>query len=87
MSEKENREEIVNQVKATYSQELSEIRYRLNGMENGLITDLHPQSKMYGSLAHNVVELRKEINDLLYKIATDSEFLTTKANVKNHFDI
>lgn len=55
-------------IKTQYSHELSQISNRLNWLEAGLITDLHPRANMYGYLSTNIIQLRKDIGDLLHKI-------------------
>jgi hypothetical protein len=85
-SKKDDSEEKIKAVRNAYGHELNDIRYRLQNLENGRIKEF-TDADMDGYLATNISALRKEINDLLYKIATESESYTDKMKVKNHFDI
>lgn len=55
-------------IRGRFAHEISEIEYILQNLENGLITEIHPNASMYGSLPHNVDKLRKELNNLLNRI-------------------
>jgi hypothetical protein len=67
-------------IKERFSVEISNIEYILQGLENGLVTDLHPNSKMYGSLAHNVEKLRKELNNVMNRIQYGKESVIEEMN-------
>lgn len=58
-------------ISGRFSDEINDIKYILQNLENGLVTELHPQAKMYGSLAHNVDKLRTKLNEVLYKLEYD----------------
>lgn len=60
-------------IKQQYADEISEIKTKLSYLEDGLITDLHPNVSMYGSLATNVQKLRKDISVLVTKIVNECE--------------
>lgn len=49
-----------------YSSEISDIKNKLNQLEKGRIYEL-TGAKMDGHLSTNIEQLRKSINDLLYK--------------------
>ncbi|ACM15966.1 hypothetical protein BCQ_PT04 (plasmid) [Bacillus cereus Q1] len=54
-------------VKHAYSTEVLEIQNKLNHLEDGMIQEL-TRAGMHGSLAHNIHDLRKMLNDLFNKI-------------------
>lgn len=58
-------------IRGRFVHEISEIEYILRNLENGRITELHPNVDMYGSLATNVSKLRTELNNLLNRIQFD----------------
>jgi hypothetical protein len=60
-------------IKGRFSLEINAIEYILQGLENGLVTELHPNAKMYGSLSHEVAKLRKELNNLINRIEYGKE--------------
>lgn len=60
-----------NNLKNRYSHEIHKIENRLRDLEQGFVTDLHPHVKMYGSLHHNISELRKDFYDLLLRVDND----------------
>ena len=60
-----------------YSSEISDIKNKLNQLEKGRIYEL-TSAKMDGYLATNIDQLRKSINDLLYKIEFNKESMNEK---------
>ncbi|SDM60946.1 hypothetical protein SAMN04488137_1008 [Fictibacillus solisalsi] len=54
-----------------YSREILDIKNKLHDLESGRIYEL-TSSRMDGYLATNIIELKKMIADLIFKIDTDS---------------
>ena len=56
-------------ISGRYDEEISEINYILQGVYDGRIYGLNGNnSRMDGSLKHNVIELTKKLNRLMKKI-------------------
>ncbi len=64
--------DIYDEIKSKYSYEINSIRHRLRLLEEGRIKEF-TGANMDGYLATNIVNLRKELNELLHKIINESD--------------
>lgn len=64
--------EKINDIQNKYEGELLNIKNKLNHLEEGRIYEI-TGAKMDGYLATNIIELKKMLNDLIYKIKYNKE--------------
>lgn len=70
----------VEEVKRKYSYEINNIRHRLKLLEDGRIKEL-TGANMDGYLATNVINLRKELNELFSKIVNESDSINDEVEI------
>lgn len=69
----------MDKIKQRYSHEINEIQHRLNLLEQGKIKEL-THANMDGYLATNIINLRKKLNKLMYKVVNDSKSVSDEFN-------